>query len=385
MQEEIKIEKANTNSDIMGLFEHFGDMPDPRMARNQRHKLIDIISIAICATIAEADGWTDMAEYGEAKQDFLGSFLELPNGIPSHDRFRDVFARLDPEAWQERFVSWTQALEQRTKGELVSIDGKRLRGSVCKGAAKAAIHMVSAWANTNRLVLGQVKVDDKSNEIKAIPELLAILGLSGTIVSIDAMGTQRTIAQAIVEQDGDYILALKGNQKTLHEAVKRMFEQREAAAFDSQVNEGHGRIEQRVCRVIHEVNDLDWPHLQSIAMRESRRQVGQKVTTETRYYLSSLKQASAKQVAQAVRSHWGIENQLHWVLDVAFKEDACRIRAGNAAQNLATLRHLALNFLRHETSSKRGIKGKRKKAAWNDVYMLTVLRSLSPPVNTLSA
>lgn len=370
----------------MSLMAHFGNLSDPRVERTRLHPLMNILTITICGVICGADTWVDIANYGEAKRSWLGGFLDLTNGIPSHDTLGRVFARLDPEELQACFQSWIQEIQALTAGEVVAIDGKQLRRSHDRSNEKAAIHMVSAWASANQLVLGQVKVDDKSNEKTAIPELLNLLELSGCIVTIDAMGTQESIAEMIMDQKADYVLALKQNQGHLYEAVDTLFEDARQVEFDyltydyhQTVDGGHGRIEIRRYWVTSDIDWLPevtlkplWAGLRSIGMVEAERRLGEQVTLQKRYFLTSLP-ADASLFARAVRGHWGIENSVHWILDVAFREDDSRIRTSHAPQNLATIRHLALNLLRHERSAKCGIKAKRLKAAWNDNYLLKVL------------
>lgn len=365
------------------ILTHFALLEDPRIERTKEHLLLDIIAIAICAVICGADSWVDIEAYGEAKHEWLKGFLALPNGIPSHDTFARVFARLDPQQLQQCFLNWISDISALTQGEVIAIDGKTLRHSYDKGANKGAIHRVSAWATSNRLVLGQRQVDEKSNEITAIPALLSVLALSGCIVTIDAMGTQKEIASAIIEQQADYVLALKGNQTSLHEDVQWLFEQAHqrqfaqvAHEFHQSIDKGHGRIEIRRCWTLSDLDYLvqkpQWKGLRSVAMIQSQRRTSGVTTTETRYYLSSLA-GNAQQIAQAVRSHWAIENSLHWVLDVSFAEDQCRIRTENAPQNFALLRQIALNLLTQEKSAKVGVKDKRKKAGWDDAYLCKVL------------
>ncbi len=365
------------------ILTYFAALEDPRIERTKEHQLLDIVAIAICAVICGAESWVDIEAYGQAKQDWLRQFLLLPGGIPSHDTFARVFARLDPEQLQQCFLNWISAISQLTDGEVVAIDGKQLRHSYDKGANKGAIHMVSAWATSNRLVLGQRQVDEKSNEITAIPALLSILELSGCIVTLDAMGTQKEIAAAIIEQEADYVLALKGNQTHLHEDVQWLFEQAHQSQFaqvphdfHQTIDKGHGRIEIRRCWTLSDLDYLvqksQWKGLQSVAMVQAERRINGTTRTETRYYLSSLS-GNAQQIAEAVRSHWAIENSLHWVLDVSFAEDQCRIRTENAPQNFAVLRQIALNLLTQEKSAKVGVKAKRKKAGWDNAYLCKVL------------
>jgi predicted transposase YbfD/YdcC len=365
------------------ILTHFANIDAPRDKRGKEHRLVDIIAIAICAVICGAENWVDIEQYGEAKQEWLRTFLPLCNGIPAHDTFARVFARLDPEQIQQCFLSWIEAISQLTAGEVVAIDGKTLRHSYDTSNGKAAIHMVSAWASRNRLVLGQRKVDDKSNEITAIPELLRRLSIAGCIVTIDAMGCQKDIAATIIDQGSDYVLALKGNQGGLFEDVQWLFEQAQITQFQDvahefveSIDKGHGRIEIRRCWTLSELDYLEqkplWKGLQSIAMVQSQRRVNGQQSVQTRYYISTLASNAAK-VAEAVRTHWSIENSLHWVLDVSFDEDACRIRKDHAPQNMTLLRQIALNLLGQDKSTKIGIAAKRKKAGWDDAYLVKIL------------
>ncbi len=363
--------------------EHFESLPDPRIDRQKLHHLIDIISISICAALCGAEGWTDVAEFGKAKKDWFQTFLELPNGIPSHDTFGRFFSLLDPQAFQDTFLQWVQSVNDLFKGQVVAIDGKCLRRSHDHGKGKAAIYMVSAWATANQLVLGQVKTDEKSNEITAIPKLLRALEVKGCIVTIDAAGCQKGIATQIRSQGADYVLALKGNQGNLREYVEDYFTTARVNDFHGvphdyheTIDGGHGRVEIRRHWSIEQFRDFPgkaaWKDLCSIGMVESERHTGSEVTLDCRYYISSLP-ADAKQFAASVRAHWGVENGLHWCLDVGFREDDCRVRQGNASENFAVVRHIALNLLKKERSFKGGLRAKRLKAGWDQDYLIKIL------------
>ncbi|WP_041555354.1 ISAs1 family transposase [Nostoc sp. PCC 7524] len=366
------------------IADHFVQMSDPRIDRTKLHKLIDILTIAICAVICGADSWVAIELYGCTKYEWLKTFLELTNGIPSHDTFARVFAQLNPQQFQECFLNWMKSVHKITDGEVVAIDGKTLCGSYDKNSDQSAIQMVSAWATTNKLVLGQVKVDEKSNEITAIPELLKVLELAGCIVTIDAIGCQKEIVKLITQQNADYVITLKKNQGNLYDSVEQLFKSGISTDFQEFQHStykteetGHGRHEIRNYVMLSEIQsrldpDSVWSNFNSIGMVESVRQVDGKTTVETRYFISSLG-VNAKQFANSVRSHWGIENSLHWVLDVALNEDDCRIRKDNAPQNFAVMRQIAINLLGKEKRVKRGIKNKQFLAAMDNNYLERVL------------
>lgn len=366
------------------LFEHFRDLEDPRWDRYKLHKFNDLLFITICATICGADGWEDIEEFALAKEQWLKGYLELPNGLPSDDTFRRVISRIDPEAFEACFRHWIASIVEHTDGELISIDGKTLRGSYDTGDDKAALCMVSAWASVNRLILAQEHVSDKSNEITAIPALLAALEISDCLVTIDAMGTQRKIAQQIIHQGGDYVLALKSNHPTLYEDVRTFFEEAQAKEFHDidhdyfeHTDGGHGRIEVRRCWAVGDVEWLRhqdrWAGLRSLVMIEARRILSASESLERRYYIASVA-PQAQVLLDAVRGHWGIENQVHWVLDVGFSEDGSRIRKDHGAANMSLLRRLTLNLIRRETTVKSSLKQKRKRAGWDNSYLEKVLQ-----------
>lgn len=381
-------EVAMPKKPLEALEEHFSKVTDPRKDRTKDHKLIDIIAISICAVICGAEGWTDIESFGKSKELWLRTFLELPNGIPSHDTFGRVFSMIDAQQFQRAFWEWVWAVNDLIQGQVINIDGKCLRGSGDQKLGKRAIYMVSAWAAENEIVLGQRKVDEKSNEITAIPELLKVLSISGCIVTIDAMGTQTNIAKTIVAAQADYVLSVKENQGHLFEDISTLFAVDQVNDFKyasyeykKTVNKGHGRIDIRECwstsnpaylRLIRGLEN--WIGLRSIAMVICTRIIGDKVTKYVRYYITSLP-SDAERILYAVRKHWSIENKLHWVLDVALKEDHSRVRKDQAPENLAVLRHIALNLLKQEKTAKGGIHAKQLQAAWNDDYLLKVLAS----------
>jgi predicted transposase YbfD/YdcC len=364
------------------LIEHFAVLEDPRLERQKRHKLCDILLIAVCAVLCGAESFPAIEDFGHVRYAWLKQFLELPNGIPSHDTFNRVFRLLDPVQFQACFLSWMQAVAEETQGEVVAVDGKTLRRSFDKGSAKRAIHMVSAWATENGVVLGQREVDDTSNEITAIPALLELLALKGCIVTIDALGCQRAIAQQIVEGKADYVLALKENQPTLHQVVERFLVtgpeadvHRTQCEYYDHHEHGHGRTESRCYWITDALQGLGagqlWPGLRSIGMVEATRTLAGQTTVEQRFYITSLA-ADAQVFARAVRNHWGIENSRHWTLDVTFREDQSRLRKGHGPENFAVLRHIALNLLRQEPSQK-SLPRKRLACAWDLAYLLKVL------------
>jgi predicted transposase YbfD/YdcC len=361
--------------------DYFGEVEDPRMDRQKKHLLCDVLFIALCSILTGGQTFNDMATFGQAKEVWLRQYLSLPHGIPSHDTFRRVFCLIKPETFVDCLVRWTQAIRQQVNHEVVAVDGKSLRRT---GKTKDSIvHLVSAWAATNRLVLGQLKVDGKSNEITAIPELLKMLELSGCIVTTDAMGTQKDIAKAISQADADYVLCLKGNHAQVHEEVRSFLDaaitnKEEHLDCWEKVEKDHGRIETRRAWISEKLqwfaDKSDWEKLRSVGVIESTRQIGDKTTTERRYFLCSLP-AQAQAFALAVRSHWGIENSLHWVLDVSLQEDQSRIRTGYAAQNLALLRKVALNLIRKEsTLPRKSVKGRQLTAALNESYLVKLLK-----------
>jgi predicted transposase YbfD/YdcC len=366
--------------------EHFGQVTDPRINRTKDHKLIDIIGVALCAVICGAENWVDIELYGNNKIIWLKTFLELPNGIPSHDTFGRVFGIIDAQEFQKAFFEWVLAINDIIHGQIVNIDGKCLRGSDDQALGKRAIYMVSAWASENEIVLGQRKVDEKSNEITAIPELLKMLAIADCIVTIDAIGTQTEIAKTIVDAQAGYALSVKENQGHLFEDISTLFavdrdQNFKYASLDyaKTTNSGHGRIDVRECwstsnpeylQLIRNVEN--WAGLQSIAMVICTRIIAEKQTKHIRYYITTLP-SDAERILHVVRRHWAIENELHWVLDVAMNEDRNRVRKDQAPENMAVLRHMALNLLKQEKTAKGGIHAKQLQAGWNNDYLLKIL------------
>jgi predicted transposase YbfD/YdcC len=360
------------------ITQYFRELNDPRTGNNIQHPLINIITLAICGVIGGADGWVDIETFGQAKRDFLETFLDLSNGIPSHDTLGRVFRWIDPDEFSRCFQDWTQAICRLTQGEIVALDGKCLRGSKDGLHERGGMYLVSAWASMNRLVLAGEKVADKSNEITAIPLLLTLLDLNGCVVTIDAMGCQTDIAELIISRGADYVLAVKGNQGTLLNDMTLTFadpQLHSSADYYRQYDRSHGRSVVRECWVVSDPAVLAyinaykaWPGARSLVKVLARSGEGEQVTVETRYFISSL-QVDAQTLLQTVRTHWHIENGLHWILDIAFREDNSRIRRDHAPHNIALLRHMALNLLKHETSLKVGVKVKRLRAGWDNAYL----------------
>ena len=375
-------------SETNSLEAYFGDIADPRVEGRCTHQLLDIIIIAICAVLCGAEGWEDIEEFGQSKAEWLRQFLDLACGIPSHDTFRRVFSLLDGQAFQERFMRWVEGVFPIKRGQVVAIDGKTARGSQDESNGKKALHLVSAFASDNGLLLGQQKVDDKSNEITAIPALLEQLYLTGCIVTIDAMGCQTAIARVIIDHQAEYVLALKGNQGQLHDDVVEWFAFATQTHFKAMphtvaqtVNKGHGRLEIRRCYALSDPRAFEvirhhdgWANLQSIAMVERECHDGEHVTRETAYFISSLP-ADATLLLHAVRAHWSVENTFHWTLDVTFREDDARLRTGDSAENFAVLRHIAFNILKRHPA-KLSLKRKRYKAALDDRFLFELVSLL---------
>lgn len=366
----------------------FGDLPDPRVQGRCDHKLLDIIIIAICGALCGADSWVGIETVGKAKEPWFRQFLDLEHGIPSHDTFGDVFAKIDNDAFQKRFIQWVESVFRVTRGQVVAIDGKTLCGSHDGALGKGAIHLVSAWASANGIVLGQRKTAEKSNEITAIPALLELLNVSGCIVTIDAMGCQTQIAQQIRDRKADYLLRVKDNQSHLKEDIVEWFRYGDEQGFANMLMDFHrsthktsGRIEVRQCWVVSDPVAFEyirhyegWPDLHSIIRVQRECREGEQVTRDTAYYISSLT-ANAATILDATQHHWAIENSFHWVLDVTFAEDDSRIRSGESAENMAVLRAVALNLLKHDTS-KSSLRQKRFRAAMDNDFLLHLLTQI---------
>jgi predicted transposase YbfD/YdcC len=374
------------------ITEQFAEVEDPRDSVNRMHIFSDILVITICAAICGADDWVAVEEFGRAKEEWFATFLELPNGIPSHDTFWRIFRHLDPEQFERCFRSWMASVYELSGHQVIAIDGKQVRRSYDKQSGKAAIQMVGAWASENSITLGQVRVDDKSNEITAIPELLDALDVSGCTVTIDAMGCQTDIAETILDGGGDYLLALKENHPLLYEDVELLFDDLEASGMSAyayrdatDVDKGHGRFEVRKAWKIDDVELLSalrnadkWPNLAAIVKIQAERYSEDGSSLNNRYYLTS-SSANASELLEMTRAHWSIENSLHWVLDIAFREDESRLRKDNGAENFAVIRRIALNLLKQEQTVKIGVKNKRLKAGWDHRYLMRVLAPVFNP------
>lgn len=365
--------------------EVFRDLDDPRGRQGIEHEFLSIVLIAVLATLGGATGWEDIETYGESHEDWLGSFLNFPSGIPSADTYRRLFERIEPTALERCFQSWVEQLVEATGAQVIAIDGKTLKGSYDRNRKQSSLHLVEAWASENRLLLGQVRVETKSNEITAIPQLLELLDLSGCIITLDAMGTQHKIARQIVAKKADYVLCLKANHPTLWKQVNDVMTEMSTTGFegfehsyDSRVEGSHGRRENRQVWAIplsmlgplHAIEQ--WAGLRTIVMVKRVRHLSNKTTKEVMFYLTSLP-CDAVAIGRAIRTHWGIENSLHWVLDMTFGEDASRIRTGHAPQNMALLKRMAIGVLNQETSKKRSLRQKAKRASMNHRYMLEIL------------
>lgn len=365
------------------IWEHFSIIRDPRGGPAMRHSLADIMAIAICAVICGAEHWTHIEEFGKSNEDWFRTFLDLPHGIPSHDTFGRLFAAMDPDAFEQAFQAWVHALAGSCVGKHLALDGKTLRRSFDRAGEKSAVHMVSAWAHENSACFGQIRVDEKSNEITAIPKLLRQLCMKDTTITIDAMGCQRAIADEIVGRGGHYVFGLKGNQNALHDDVKQYLDDALATGFRcahdvyETFEKDHGRIERRVTHTCGDVDWLrrrhDWAGLSSIAVVDTERIVDGATSHERRYFISSHSGQCAQKIGVLIRNHWRVENGLHWTLDVSFGEDDCRVRVENAAENLSRVRRIGLMLLKQDKTVKVGIKGKRLKAGWDRSYLLRVL------------
>jgi predicted transposase YbfD/YdcC len=361
------------------ILEHFSSLTDPRIKLKTRHKLLEIVAMTLCAMIAGADDWVEIADFAKEKEGWLKKFLKLPNGTPSHDTFGRVFSLINPEEFGTCFITWLKSLFPVIDSDIIAVDGKTARRSHDRANGQKPIHMVSAWAVNQGLVLGQVKTEEKSNEITAIPELLRTLDLKSCVITIDAMGAQTKITKQIIEQEGDYVISLKGNQGILNDEVRQLFEDAEKNGYDhlvhsthTTVDGEHGRIETRRCVV---TNDIDWytdkskwAGLNTFAMIESTRDLGNKIENDTRFFISSLPM-DAERLLEVARGHWAVENSLHWCLDISFREDDCRVRKKNAPENLAILRRFALNLIKNDPTRKVGVKASRKRAGWSLKYL----------------
>jgi len=367
----------------MSFADYFSDLPDPRLDRQKRHCLMDILFIAVCAVVCGATSFVDMADFGKAKTDWLRERLDLEYGIPSHDTFGRVFSLIDPEAFRACFIDWTQAISEAVGGDMIAFDGKTLRHSFDTAAGLSAIHVMNAWSSANDFCLAQMKVDGKSNEISAMPALLKMMDIKGSVVTADALNCQKDIAEQIVDQDADYVLALKGNHQLLHEDTKLFFEDALMDGFDvpydfyEQHDYGHGRIENRrywsakVDGLDFLRNKDEWKGLKTIVCVESRRCTRDTESVEMRYYVSSLDKIN--RIARSIRHHWNIENKLHWVMDMDFDEDACRVRINHAPENFAMLRQIAHNLIKQESSKQVSVRRKINKAGWDNDFLARIV------------
>jgi predicted transposase YbfD/YdcC len=359
------------------IIEILSGIKDPRIERCKKHLLEDIIILTVIAVICGAEGWETIEGFGKSRKDFLKTILSLPNGIPSHDTIERLFKRLDSSGFEKGFINWTHRIQNKSDGRIISIDGKSVNGSRDTASGKYAIHMVSAWCGENQLVLGQIKTEAKINEIEAIKQLIELLDLTGSTITIDAMGCQKEIAKKIIDKKADYILAVKDNQKSLHQQVQSSFGQLKPDSTNCQQEKNHGRIENRTCEVIHNMkwleNEDDWMGLKSLVKITAARTINNQTSNETRYFISSRKE-TATYFNIAVRNHWGIENSLHWVLDVQFNEDRTRKRKGNAAENFTIVRRIALNLLKKHPYKRLGVNNRRLMAGWDENYLKKILK-----------
>jgi len=365
------------------FLEHFSELPDPRMDRQKRHSLMDILFIAICAVVCGGTSFVDMEDLGRAKFEWFAERLDLENGIPSHDTFRRVFSLINPDQFRACFMNWTKAMREAVGGDIIAFDGKTLRRSFDMATGLSAIHVLNAWSNANGFCLGQMKVDGKSNEITAMPALMKLMDIRGSVITADALNCQKEIASQIIEEGGDYILALKGNQQSLHEDVKLFFEDGISEGFDvpcgfyEHPDWGHGRTENRKCWTV-DVEHLDWfkhtdqwKGLASIVCVEDARRTRDTETVERRYFIASIR--NTKKIATSIRHHWNVENKLHWVMDVDFDEDLCRARTDHAPENFALLRQIAHNLIKQESSRKVSVRRKINKAGWDNRFLARIL------------
>ena len=359
--------------------DYFSNIPDPRMDRCKEHLLEDIVLLAIIAAICGCESWETIEDFGKSKKEFLKKYLKLSNGIPSHDTIERLFKRIDSKAFAKSFMDWADSMRTKSEGEFLNIDGKTLRGSKDESNGKYAIHLVSAWSHQNRLVLGQVKTSGKSNEIAAVKELLILLDIKGAVVTADAMSCQKDIVQQICAKEADYIIALKDNQKNFREAIEYEFKSQSKILRHETLEKNHGRIETRICEVISNLAEIEnkesWTNLKNVIKITSIREIKEITTKEERFYISSLNQ-TAEYFNKAIRNHWAVENNLHWVLDVQFNEDNSRKRKDNAAENFAIVRRFALTKITQAPLKRYGVNNRRLIAGFNDEYLTQILEKL---------